>query len=95
MIGLWEQIGRESVAAVQQIAASANDTEEIRRARRHSEAGAVVPGRACACVVTTFSSSSLNSFFSVALSAVTEKAGSSFLAAILVKREPTLDTFFN
>merc|ERR1719230_1861925 len=44
---------------------------------------------------TLFFSSSLNSFFSVALSAVTLKAGSSFLAAILVKRDPTLDTFFN
>merc|ERR1712215_664246 len=43
----------------------------------------------------SFSSSSLNSFFSVALSAVTLNAGSSFLAAILVKRDPTLDTFFN
>lgn len=52
MIGLWEQIGRESVAAFQQIAASANDTEEIRRALQHSDAGALVPGRACACVVT-------------------------------------------
>merc|ERR1711917_42249 len=42
-----------------------------------------------------YSSSRLNSFFSVALRAVTEKAGSSFLAAILVKRDPTLETFFN
>lgn len=40
------------MAAFQQIAAFANDTEEIRRALQLSDAGAFVPGPACACVVT-------------------------------------------
>ncbi len=38
------------MAAFQQIAAFANDTEEIRRALQHS--ATFVPGCACACVVT-------------------------------------------
>ncbi|KAA8591548.1 hypothetical protein FQN60_016922 [Etheostoma spectabile] len=40
------QIGRERMAAFQQIAVFANDTEEITRALQHSEAGALVTGRA-------------------------------------------------